>query len=369
MVVILIKPFCSIVVVLVVSVCMLRFAKPAISKSISDPPSVFTVLNWFPEDIETLVVFRDFRVPQMLEEIDQEEALKRDFNHLIALPLAGAERAINRYREEANKPKETEEQLYELAFYHTAVLPLSCSEVDSLYKLLSGQKVILSVEASKNFRYIGREGTNAYDGCHILWFKEPIPKSFLFELQKAGNVFEHRGHNVRSIPVDWSSDDQKGAIYITLSGDNVLLVATDKMFLQTVLDRMDSEGPPARRGLPDSLPEWKYVDANKRYWAVRHMSQSSKVEMSKEELPVLDGVVAQLDHSDVRWVSVSILCGDRQDVKKVLRRYWGDDVDRYPRVKKEDDHFWTFCLKSKSGDDVIGFNFVLDALLGHAIYF
>lgn len=330
-VIILIKLSLSIILVLVAFVCLLQCAMSSINKNISEPPSVSTALNWFPEDIETVAVYRDFEVPK--------------------LPVFG------------------EEPAWKQGLYLRALLPLFASVgIEDLCNNLIGQKVILSIEGSKNFRgpngksseEASGEGTSQYDGCHIIWFKDPLPKNFLIGLQKSGSLFEYKGHNVQSIPVGWCSVYQKATIYVTSPGDSVLLVATDKMFLQTVLDRIDSKESLARRALPDSLPEWKYLDTNKKYWSLRHVPDSSKGKT------ILDGVVAQLNDSDVSSLTVSVLSRDWQAGKKILQRhFWGEENER-PLVKRGPKHLWTFCPKSNVSFS--GFAHMLDDLTGHILY-
>jgi len=61
-------------------------------------------------------------------------------------------------------------------------------------------------------------------------------------------------------------------IYVSFPQNNVVLVATNRSFLQEVLVRM--RGKEGQRALPDSLPEWKYVNRNSQFWGIRHFDRT-----------------------------------------------------------------------------------------------
>jgi hypothetical protein len=48
----------------------------------------------------------------------------------------------------------------------------------------------------------------------------------------------------------------------------VFIYATDKVFLEQTLKRIDKK--PVKRAFPTDLPEWKHVDVTAGAWAIRH---------------------------------------------------------------------------------------------------
>ena len=59
--------------------------------------------------------------------------------------------------------------------------------------------------------------------------------------------------------------------FVSLPRSNVVLVANDADCLDTVLTRMG--GSPGPRALPETLPEWKYVDTRAPLWGLRHYQE------------------------------------------------------------------------------------------------
>ena len=64
--------------------------------------------------------------------------------------------------------------------------------------------------------------------------------------------------------------------FVAFPKKNVVVVATNEAYLRDVLGRM--HGTKAARALPDSLPEWKYVNKKSQFWGLRHFDKSQSRE-------------------------------------------------------------------------------------------
>lgn len=309
-------------------------------------PPVTTALSWLPKDTETVQVYQDFVLPTFDD---------GPFEETIAADNA----SINR------------------SFWSAPIDRLLLFEDDhELFNSLSGQRVTLAVEGSWNFRPPNGESFTLYDGCHILLFKSELPDKFLGCLSKmsAKEIFEYNNLKVRFF--DTKTAGTSFPLYICLPANNVLLIATSKRILFTVIDRLNNPQSSLAHTIPDTWIEWKFVNTTQKYWAIRHMQQPWPNDLlsmifSRDrgffgKKPT--GVVAQLNGPLLNSLTLTVLGTDPSiaDQSRNFIRMMGEDEYVHPSSKKISANAW--CFSIQNDDALCRFLWAIDAFLGHAIY-
>ena len=143
-----------------------------------------------------------------------------------------------------------------------------------------GEKVLVVVEASRHYRPPASLGETLFEGCSIAVFARDVSDrtgSFLKESLASVHPPEKiEDQNVTVFNEQLESD--KWTILVAFPKPNTVIACTNRDFLRDVLARMahpaGSAAASAGAAFPDSLPEWKYVDARNRFWAIRHFDKS-----------------------------------------------------------------------------------------------
>jgi hypothetical protein len=203
---------------------------------LADPPCWERLLNWLPEDTETLIVAQGpFEIPNKpVEQLKLDEAIR-------LLPI---------------------------------VLVLDLQD-GMLYKELVGQKVLCAIEGSRRFTAPRNLGLMPYQGAHILQFDlaadSVLRKAFHAYQEKAEKNIELAGERVAVFTKKFEND--LWSFFVSQPQPGVLICATDQAFLEETLKRIGRK--PDKRALPANLPEWKHVDINASVWAIRHYRKES----------------------------------------------------------------------------------------------
>ena len=170
-----------------------------------------------------------------------------------------------------------------------AIGPIGILRGGEIYKHLIGQRIVLSVTASRRFRAPSGLGAMPYDGCHILVMENDV-LSFVDAIEDAratSSSFVLDGNKVLVFKERLENDDW--TFYVTAPRTNVLLVTTDKASLTEVLERMKTRA--LARAFDESLPEWKYVERNASFWGLRHYRpETASDDPSSPLSPILGGV-------------------------------------------------------------------------------
>jgi len=201
------------------------------------PTSVADILWWLPPNTETVIVARGpFKLPVLPEEPN------RQYDKILQLMTLGA---------------------------------LTGLKEGSFYQRLVGRTVSLAVEGSRRFREPSGLGEMPYEGCAIILFQVDLGLTGV-ALMKALEAAalrqrEVRGHRVMIFEEKMESDTW--TILVAHPKPNVLLCATDEGYLSEVLNRMGAREKP--RALPETLPEWKHLDVNAPFWALRHYDREN----------------------------------------------------------------------------------------------
>lgn len=226
------------------------FAQKNAVQQFAPSEDVQRILSWLPADTETVFVANGpFSFPD-LEPPDQPspftsasaEELKVDFE---AEPLA-------------------------LVGFRNGVLA----------KRLIDQKVQIALEGSRHYRVPSGLGEMLYEGCSIVIFDRDVSDrtaAFLKDSLASDHPPEKiEGQSVTVFQEQLESDTW--TILLAFPKPDTVLACSSRDYLREVLARMrGGEGSPGAHrdvALPDSLPEWKYVDARSRFWAIRHFDKS-----------------------------------------------------------------------------------------------
>jgi len=195
------------------------------------PAGIEEALEWLPPDTETLIVAQGpFAVPPMLPD-------ELDLVRLVQAQACGFLMIVK----------------------------------DQFFReRLEKEQVLLAVEGSREFRVAKDLGLGPFEGCEIVRFEEGahaiVRKAFRDFAEKAESKLLLAGTKVVVIEQRLESDDW--TFYVALPQDGLLLCATDRGYLEVVLQRMKAGGK--ERALPESLPEWKHVNVKAPAWGLRH---------------------------------------------------------------------------------------------------
>jgi hypothetical protein len=141
-----------------------------------------------------------------------------------------------------------------------------------LEKHLEREKVLFAMEASRHFRAPKGLGVAPYEGCALAVFKDDLRgrrDAFMKDSARAAlRVDEIDGNRV--VVFKEQLEEDTWTTFVTFPQPGVVLVATNEHFLKQVLSRMRDANAPAGRALPDTLPEWKYVQRDAKFWGLRH---------------------------------------------------------------------------------------------------
>ena len=159
--------------------------------------------------------------------------------------------------------------------FEGTTLALFNTHQDILEKHLEGEKVLFAMEASRDFRSPKGLGEGPFQGCALAIFKGDLRSrrdAFIRDSALAAlRVEEIDGNKV--VVFSEQMEQDVWTTFVTFPQPGVVLVATDELFLRQVLSRMHGEGTETGRALPDTLPEWKYVQRNAKFWGLRHYNR------------------------------------------------------------------------------------------------
>ena len=113
-----------------------------------------------------------------------------------------------------------------------------------------------------------------YEGCSIIDFQSNLPEDHALSQWLAKNAARTEiVAGYKTFIFDEKLEQDQWHFLIVQPRPNLLLFATNKSYLESVLRRRDRstyEREKTVRALPATLPEWKYVDTKSPDWAVRH---------------------------------------------------------------------------------------------------
>jgi hypothetical protein len=247
------------------------------------------------------------------------------------------------------------------------------------YKSLVGSTVKFGVEGSRKYRAPTSLGGMRYEGCHITVFESgmvPSRSARISEMtQLANRVQTIEGQRVMMFEEEMEDDMWK--IYVAFPASNVLLCATNQDFLTQVLNRMHHRE--AKRALPEDLPEWKQVNTNARFWAVRHYDRtdtlfdpSTPVSGNNRAASWADtqavGIVLEFDSDRSKVVTVRYLSGNKDALKVFSDEHKKIGQGFKPVIRLREPGVVEMIVPFDSEDGGGISLFILMMLLGHGVY-
>ncbi len=318
------------------------------------PITLSAALSWLPADTESLIVANGpFVLPQSK---DAEEETK---SRLLS-------------------KKEIREQ------FESLPIGLVGLQAGLLEKKLAGKEVMFAMEGSRSFRSPSDLGEMTYEGCDIVVFSVDVSSlgdTFMKDSKGVATKFEEmEGQRVAVFKEKMEED--VWTTMVAFPKANVLVVATDRDYLQGVLARIRGASGP--RALPDELPEWKYVDVHGHSWGLRHydkrqasLDPSSPIGGEKsanfpDDLAI--GLVFNFDGVQGRTATITYLSGAK-DVLGIVReglfppRGEEDSVkDLRIQYREITPGVVQGSFNLANSESVFYFFFVLMAGLGHGVY-
>jgi hypothetical protein len=310
------------------------------------------VLSWLPADTETITVARG---PFVL--------------------------AANPGRNEAQNPTVSDQELAQ--YFENLPLSLFQFKDGLLAKRLKGQRIVLAVEGARHFRPPADLGEMPYEGCAVAVFADDLDdnmRSFFQETRSiALGVEQVRDQRISVFQEKLERDTWTA--FVAFPDQHVVLVATSLDYITEVLARF--EGKKGERALPGDLAEWKYVDTEARSWGLRHFDRSqTKMDPSspfggRKSANFPDdaamGLTFVFDASRGRSATITYLSGDHSMPNRAHASLLGmgqareaRDLDIKYRELAPGVAQGSYALERR--EPIQFFLFVLDGILGHAIY-
>jgi hypothetical protein len=277
------------------------------SRAIRGTTDLERVLSWLPADTETLLVangpfwMSNFRLGQ--------ESYK---NHDVTI-------------------EELEKQ------FEGLTLGLFNSGKGLLEKHLEGRKVLLALEGSRHFRPPMGLGELPFEGCTVAIFEDDLgdrSDAFMKDATHVAVRFEEIERQKVAV-FEEPMEQDIWTIFVTFPQKGVVLLSTNKSFLQEMLARM--RGAAGQRALPDSLREWTYVNKTAQFWGLRHYDkQQAKYDPTspfggKKSANFPDeeavGLTYQCDPKTERRATLTYVTGPKVETRKIAEERFPDTGD------------------------------------------
>lgn len=240
--------------------------------------------------------------------------------------------------------------------------------------------ILVTIEGSRGFLPPTGLGGMRYQGALIAVFAGDITdrvSSFLKDPSSANAHTEQiEGHAVTVS--QGKSEEDVLTTYVAFPKPNIAVVATDRGYLEEVLARID--GKNGERALPDTLPEWKHVDTHAQFWAVRHYrkagaekdpSSPSNGGWGKTSDPQAIGLTFSFDPNKSKTAILTYLSGDGESLQR-LQGYFAERTpaitQMHARYHQVEPGVFEGTYDVDQMESAGYFVFILESLLGHAIY-
>ena len=240
------------------------------------------LLDWFPEDMETLVVAQSFSIPRPADTATREKAAA------AFLPL----------------------------------LALGELNDDKYLEPLAGRKVLIAVNGMRLPRVTSKFGEFYAEGCAIVVFDRDLGQAAVAwtnalrkeakEIRKVAGreVFYFRSKKIKA----WNGP----GIYFVQLGPDTILCATHDDYLQQLLTRIDTSprknSPPRVRAIPDSLPQWTAIDRSAPAWMIRQIPPANRDR-------IIDGVTWTWANNRARVVYLPLSTSARKVFDEARNRW------------------------------------------------
>jgi len=205
------------------------------------PDYVSTALRWLPVDTETLIVAKDFSLPDARPQARKTLGPARTGRLLAVWPLP-----------------------------------------DPIRDALSEQRVRWAIHGGRNYEVVSAFGSLRQEGASLIRFDDELSEKKLQELCEqlriaSEDVRSMSGHDVYVFPPDRSGMEGEPkpwqGQYVVFPNAATMITAFSDVYLSQFLARM--RAGPGDFALPVDLPEWKYVDTSADVWLLRHLPEQN----------------------------------------------------------------------------------------------
>lgn len=268
---------------------------------------------------------------------------------------------------------------------HFESLPLALFQFKDglLARNVKDREIAFALEGSRHFRAPADLGEMPFEGCSIAVFTKELGSlgsSFIRESSKTA-LRNETIENQQVVVFEEKLERDIWRTFVAFPHPHVILVATNREYIAEVLRRMG--GKSGARALPGDLPEWKYVNSNARFWAVRHFDRSQATQDpsspfgGKKSANFPDekaiGLTFVLDIDKGKLATITYISGNRSAVQEM-------DASPLTMAHAPEGRGLDFKYKELVPGIVEGrysleragpeqfFLFILEGLLGHAIY-
>jgi len=334
-------------------------SRPALARRQSDSPIqmaapselVEQALSWLPADTETVTAANG---PLSLPDLNQEEPNP---------PVHG-------------DADETEELFKRVP---VGLFGFKKGLVGNYFK---NDKVLFALEGSRNFRTPAGLGEGPYQGCDIAVFASDVnahAKVFLKDSSDAVLKTEQiEGQQV--IVFQEQLEEDTWTTFVAFPKPNIAVAASNEEYLREVLARIN--GKRGVRALPESLPEWKYVNTHAAFWALRHYDKKGASSDPTSPLAGQNSSVIADDHAigltfyfdpdKSKTATVVYLSGDEKSLLNVQKHLF--PIESEPGAREMHIRYreiapgvveGSYDLEHVESAEI--FTFVLVALLGHVV--
>ena len=249
-------------------------------------------------------------------------------------------------------------------------------------KYLREEKVLLALEGSRNFRFPTGLGEGPFQGCGIVVFAGDITASVdSFRNDSSSATLRTEQIEGQQVSVFQEKlEEDTWTTFVAFPKPNIAVAATNEEYLREVLARIN--GKRGERALPENLPEWKYVNRNAAFWAVRHYDKMGASTdptspfAAKSYLTLRDdqaiGLTFSFDPDKSKTATVTYLSADKNILPIVQKNLF--QVEYEPGGREMHIRYreilpgiveGSYDLDHIESGEV--FNFFLMALLGHVI--
>jgi hypothetical protein len=258
---------------------------------------------------------------------------------------------------------------------------LATQQESNSLKSLKGLTVDFVLEGARGFRSPKGLGMMPYDGCHITVFKNDLKtaRDSFIDALKSENPGEEQVAGQKTYVIKAKLEEDAWKFYLTIPRPNVILVATDRAYLEEVLKRMAMKEKPTDRAFPDNLPEWKHVDRKAKFWGMRHYDKLNAKNDPSTPLttenraanipdPKAIGLVFEYDSAKENLITVKYL-SDNEDAARIAAMGWTHETEGLePRIQEKRKGVIQISVELKNERVKGMFFLVFLAALGHGVY-
>jgi hypothetical protein len=251
----------------------------------------------------------------------------------------------------------------------------------ALSKNIKDEPIVMAMEGSRDFKPPSGLGMALYQGGTVAVFADDITaRASAFLQDSASTIVRTEQMEGQKVAVfKQRSEEDIWTTYVAFPKPNVAVVATDEGYLREVLARIN--GKPGERALPDTLPEWNYLNTQAQFWAMRHFrNNGGKASLTSGFSFIVPGIkpdertvglAFSFDPDRSKTATVTYLSEDEntlQTIQKSLinaREPGASEMRAQYREVHQGALEGTYNIERV--DSAQYFMFVLEALLGHAI--